>query len=80
MINIVRTKGKAGYFVWKSAGGQGDHEINLPEGLFKEFMTFLFFLAGVFVANPLVISKTKLNTNKNKKKLWDLNKFFVTFD
>ena len=30
IINIVRTKGKAGYFVWKLAGGQGDQDINLP--------------------------------------------------
>ena len=29
-INIVRTKGKAGYLVWKLAGGQGDQDINLP--------------------------------------------------
>ena len=28
-INIVRTKGKAGYLVWKLAGGQGDQDINL---------------------------------------------------
>ena len=30
IINIVRTNGKAGYLVWKLAGGQGDQEINLP--------------------------------------------------
>ena len=30
IINIVRTKGKAGYLVLKLAGGQGDQEINLP--------------------------------------------------
>jgi hypothetical protein len=29
-ISIVRTKGKAGYLVLKLAGGQGDHDINLP--------------------------------------------------
>ena len=30
IISIVRTKGKAGYLVWKLAGGQGDQDINLP--------------------------------------------------
>ena len=30
IIKIVKTKGKAGYLVWKFAGGQGDQEINLP--------------------------------------------------
>jgi len=30
IIKIVRTKGKAGYLVWKFAGGQGDQDINLP--------------------------------------------------
>ncbi len=29
-INNVSTKGKAGYCVWKLAGGQGDQEISLP--------------------------------------------------
>ena len=30
IISNVRTKGKAGYLVWKLAGGQGDQDINLP--------------------------------------------------
>ena len=69
MINIVRTKGKAGYFVWKLAGGHGDHDISLPIGTFEEFETFFLFGNGVSVANPLLISKTKININKNKKKV-----------
>ena len=32
IINNVSTKGKAGYLVWKLAGGQGDQDINLPWG------------------------------------------------
>ena len=56
MINIVRTKGKAGYFVWKLAGGQGDQDINLPWGSFG--MTFFDFLdIKLSVANPLYIDK-----------------------
>ena len=60
MINIVRTKGKAGYLVWKLAGGQGDHDINLPWGSF-EITFFLGFLdIKLSVANPLLINKIKL--------------------
>ena len=57
MINIVRTKGKAGYLVWKLAGGQGDQDINLPWGSFK--ITFLldFLDIMLFVANPLLINQ-----------------------
>ena len=57
MINIVRTKGKAGYLVWKLAGGQGDQDINLPWGSF-EIILFLDFLGiKLSVANPLLIVK-----------------------
>ena len=42
IINIVRTKGKAGYRVWKLAGGQGDQDINLPWGSLEE-VNFLVF-------------------------------------
>ena len=56
MINIVRTKGKAGYLVWKLAGGQGDQDISLP-WFALEFSIIFFFGSGVFVANPLLISK-----------------------
>jgi hypothetical protein len=52
--------------VWKSAGGQGDHEISLPLGSFEEFIIFFLFWDGGSVANPLLISKTKIYTNKNK--------------
>ena len=42
IINIVRTKGKAGYLVWKLAGGHGDHEISLPFGSLEEINFFVF--------------------------------------
>ena len=55
IIKIVRTKGKAGYLVWKLAGGQGDQDINLPWGSF-EVTFFLDFLdIKLSVANPLLI-------------------------
>ena len=58
IINIVRTKGKAGYRVWKLAGGQGDQEINLPWG-FLEITFFCDFRDNeVSVANPLLLIKT----------------------
>ena len=55
MINIVRTKGKAGYLVWKLAGGQGDQDINLPWGSFEITFFFDFLDIKVSVANPLLI-------------------------
>ena len=59
IIKIVRTKGKAGYLVWKLAGGQGDQDINLPWGSFE--ITFFFDFLGIklSVANPLLIIKIK---------------------
>ena len=61
MIKIVRTNGKAGYLVWKLAGGQGDHEINLPCGSFG--ITFFLKFLGIklSVANPLLIIQIKLS-------------------
>ena len=59
-INIVRTKGKAGYLVWKLAGGQGDQDINLPWGTFEITLFFAFWDTELFVANPLLILKIKL--------------------
>ena len=58
-INIVRTKGKAGYLVWKLAGGQGDQDINLPWGSLE--ITFFFEFLGIklSVANPLLIIQIK---------------------
>ena len=53
IISIVRTKGKAGYFVWKSAGGHGDQEISLPFGTLEVFRFFVFSSTEVSVANPL---------------------------
>ena len=61
IINIVRTKGKAGYLVWKLAGGQGDQDINLPWGS-SEITFFLDFLdIKLSVANPLLIAQIKLS-------------------
>ena len=69
MISIVRTKGNAGYLVWKSAGGQGDHDISLPLGSFEKFKFFFFFWSVVSVANPLLIFKAKFHFNEKQKKL-----------
>ena len=68
MINIVRTKGKAGYLVWKLAGGQGDQDINLPCGSFE--ITFLFdFLDIMFsVANPLLMKQINSILTKTYQK------------
>ena len=57
MINIVRTKGKAGYLVWKLAGGQGDQDINLPCGSFEITFFFDFLDIKLSVANPLLIDQ-----------------------
>ena len=59
IIKIVRTKGKAGYLVWKLAGGQGDQDINLPWGSLE--ITFFFEFLGIklSVANPLLIIQIK---------------------
>ena len=59
IINIVRTKGKAGYRVWKLAGGQGDQDINLPWGSFEITFFFDFLVIKVSVANPLLIDQIK---------------------
>ena len=56
IISIVRTKGKAGYLVWKSAGGHGDHEISLPF-LLIGFVTFFTFCGSdISVENPLLMN------------------------
>ena len=68
MINIVRTKGKAGYFVWKFAGGQGDHEINLPWGPFSKETFFVPLNVLVSCANPLLIIYQKLIITKTALK------------
>ena len=52
----MRTKGKAGYLVWKFAGGQGDHDINLPLGSLEITFFFDFCTTELFVANPLLIT------------------------
>ena len=68
MINIVSTKGKAGYLVWKLAGGQGDQDISLPWGSLEEIKFFVFKGFVLLFANPLlIIFLLKLNDNKNKK-------------
>ena len=68
IINIVRTKGNAGYFVWKLAGGHGDQDINLPWGLLEEINFFGFKDLDLSSTNPLLISNLlKPNVNKKKK-------------
>ena len=54
---MVSTKGKAGYFVWKLAGGQGDHEISLPCGSWGLTFFCSFWYSELFVAKPLYIFK-----------------------
>ena len=64
----MRTKGNAGYLVWKFAGGQGDQDINLPCGSFGEVDVFVFIELYLLSANPLLILfLLKSNNNKNKK-------------
>ena len=60
IINTVRTKGKAGYLVWKLAGGQGDQDINLPLGSLEKTFFFDFCDSELFVTNPLLIVKNKI--------------------
>jgi len=68
IIKIVRTKGKAGYLVWKLAGGQGDQDINLSLGSLEGINFFGFKDLGELFANPLdIIFILKINNNKNKK-------------
>ena len=64
IINIVRTRGKAGYLDWKLAGGQGDQDINLPWGSLELTLFFDFFGTVLFVAKPLLIIKC-IYSNKN---------------
>ena len=59
IIKIVRTNGKAGYLVWKLAGGQGDQDINLPWGSFVITLFFNFLGIKLSVANPLLIIQIK---------------------
>ena len=61
----MRTNGKAGYFVWKLAGGQGDQDINLPCGSLEITLFLDFCDTELFVANPLLIVQIKIYTNKN---------------
>ncbi len=64
--SIVRTKGKAGYLVWKFAGGQGDHEISLPLGSFEGEIFSLFFSLEISVANPFSMIYLQLVHSKRK--------------
>ena len=59
MINIVKTKGKAGYLVLKLAGGHGDQDINLPWGSFEINLFFDFLDIKLSEANPLLIDQNK---------------------
>ena len=60
-INNVRTRGKAGYRVWKFAGGQGDQDISLPLGPFGMIIFLALLEVKVFFANPfpIILSKNK---------------------
>ena len=60
IIIIVRTKGKAGYLVWKLAGGQGAQDINLPWGWLEVDNFFVFRDLDVLYANPLLIIFIKI--------------------
>ncbi len=60
MIIIVRTKGNAGYLVWKLAGGQGDQDINLPWGSLLGINFFVFKDLELSSANPLLIFFIKI--------------------
>ena len=55
IIKIVRTKGKAGYLDWKSAGGQGDHEISRPWIFLGAFDFLVVEDAKFSLAKPLFI-------------------------
>ena len=80
MINIVRTKGKAGYLVWKLAGGQGDQDINLPCGSFEITFFFEFLDIKLSVANPLLIIKYKYpNKYVSKRRSYNLVEFQLLF-
>ena len=68
MINIVRTKGKAGYLVWKLAGGQGDQDISLPCGSFEVTFFFDFLDIKLSVANPLLINQIRFILTKTYQK------------
>ena len=68
IIIIVRTKGKAGYLVWKLAGGHGDQDINLPWGSLEEINFLVLKDLEVLSAKPLlIVIIIKINNNKNKK-------------
>ena len=54
-INNVRTRGKAGYRVWKFAGGQGDQDMSLPLGPFGVIIVFALLVVKIFFANPFPI-------------------------
>ena len=77
MINIVRTKGKAGYLVWKLAGGQGDQDINLPWGSFEITFFFDFLDIKLSVENPLLINQ-KINLILTKQYQKGVN--FILFN
>ena len=60
MINNVRTNGKAGYLVLKSAGGQGDHDMSLPCICLVDFDLFIFDATKFSLENPLFIILSKI--------------------
>ena len=81
IINIVRTRGKAGYRVWKLAGGQGDQDISLPWGSFEIFFFFDFLDIRFSVANPLLMVQIKFTLTRTYQKgvyifRWNLVAFY----
>ena len=68
MTSKVSTKGKAGYLVWKLAGGQGDQDINLSLGKLDVVNFFDFKDLEILSAKPLlIVILLKFDNNKNKK-------------
>ena len=79
IIIIVRTKGKAGYLVWKLAGGHGDQDINLPWGSLGITFFFDFWDIKLSEANPLLIIKAYPNNNLPKGRLYYSVEFQLLF-
>ena len=68
MINNVRTKGKAGYLVWKLAGGQGDQDINLPWGSFEITFFLDFSDKKLSLPKPLLIEQINNSLTRTFRK------------
>ena len=77
----MRTKGKAGYRVWKSAGGQGDHDMSLPWGCLIDFDFFIFEATKLSYENPLFINLIQnlilIKVAQNSVMRHELNFFYL---